>query len=238
MLDNFSLFAYSDRPSPRVVPAGEIRSIANVRSAPALARRRRRRDGGDSGRLWFPVLSLSLSLPCDCDCHCPALLFPSLFFPSLHDPRSGPVHVTVLSELPETLHRAGMVMDMADFVVRRIDVTFLEEHGPYWGVVARVEVQSLWNKHTKTDERDPTPVIVFEDGLQLPLNKQARLALMASWGRDTDRYVGRRLGVYLKLVEFPNAKKRKQQLQRFLDFSDDERATEFDTRVLESGGDA
>lgn len=69
----------------------------------------------------------------------------------------------------------------------------------YEGRIVGVVPQRVFNKWKLTKE-EVVPVIGFEDGWEWIPNLGARRLLTEVWGADTDRWLGRRLAVYLRPV--------------------------------------
>jgi hypothetical protein len=92
-------------------------------------------------------------------------------------------------------------MDMTRYLHRKLtnDELKTRDGWRYEGRILRVEEQRVFNKYKFTKE-EIVPMISFEDGWEWIPNIGARNALTEALGADTDRWIGRRLRVYLKAV--------------------------------------
>jgi hypothetical protein len=109
---------------------------------------------------------------------------------------------------------AGAMMDMRPHVHRLLTNPLLETlpNRRYEGRVRSVVEETVVNRFKYT--KDPTPdnpdrlvrlrtvepLITFEDGVQWVPNERARKILVAGWGCETDRWIGRHMAVYLIIV--------------------------------------
>jgi hypothetical protein len=94
-------------------------------------------------------------------------------------------------------------MDMTRYLKPYLTVPVLEAlGGEYEGIIAEVVNERLRNrfKATSSDE----PVIVFQDGKRLVLNKAMLQASLCWFGEDSARWPGRRIRVFLRRVETVN----------------------------------
>ncbi len=92
-------------------------------------------------------------------------------------------------------------MDMTRYLHRKLTNTELKTRDGwrYEGRIVRVEEQRVFNQWKFTKE-EIVPVISFEDGWEWIPNLGARKVLTGALGADTDRWIGRRLSIYLKAV--------------------------------------
>lgn len=90
-------------------------------------------------------------------------------------------------------------MDMTPYLHRQLTNTELmtRDGYRYEGQILRVAPQRVFNKFKFTKE-DIVPVINFEDGWDWIPNLGARRIMTATWGADTDRWVGHRLRIFLQ----------------------------------------
>ena len=88
-------------------------------------------------------------------------------------------------------------MDMQRYLKRWLTIPPLEAMGDvYDGTILAVNEPVLRNRFTT--ERERMPVITFRDGWLLGLNLGMRRHLVATWGSETDVWLGRRLRVFLR----------------------------------------
>lgn len=71
--------------------------------------------------------------------------------------------------------------------------------GQYEGVIDAVTEEPIRNKHT--GETRPEPVVTFRDGERMIPNIGQRRALCESLGTNTDRWIGVRLRIFLRIDE-------------------------------------
>jgi hypothetical protein len=68
--------------------------------------------------------------------------------------------------------------------------------GAYAGVIADVVLEEMRNKYTAKYEKNP--VIVFEDGWRIVLNKGMRKDLLHSLGSESDNWIGASIRIFLR----------------------------------------
>lgn len=92
-------------------------------------------------------------------------------------------------------------MDMTPYLQRSLTNADLmaREGYCYEGCIVRVVPQQVFNRWKFTKD-EIVPVISFADGYTWIPNVGARRTLTAAWSADTDRWLGRRLRIYLKTV--------------------------------------
>ena len=92
-------------------------------------------------------------------------------------------------------------MDMTPYLRRSLTNTdLLEREGmAYEGIVVRVVPQQVFNRFRFTRD-EVVPIISFQSGHEWIPNVGARRKLTEAWGADTDRWIGRRMRIYLKSV--------------------------------------
>jgi len=85
------------------------------------------------------------------------------------------------------------------------DKALEEQHdSEYEGVVAQVSEEMIRNRFTA--QRETLPVVTFDDGWRLVLNKTFLQKFITWFGADSDNWVGRRVRVYRRQAELTNAK--------------------------------
>lgn len=95
-------------------------------------------------------------------------------------------------------------MDMTRFLKHLLnDRELARMGGRYEGRIVGVTVESMRNKFRFTTGEEP--VIVFEDGWRLVPNYGMRLALIQTFGDESDGWIGRSIIVYRHKVEKTNA---------------------------------
>lgn len=116
-------------------------------------------------------------------------------------------------------------MDMTRYLHQQLTNEELKtrESWRYEGRIVRVEEQRVFNKYKFTKD-EIVPVISFEDGWYWIPNVGARRTLTGAWGADSDRWIGRRLGIYLKAVTRTEktSGRAKEQLEKQVEVLDDD----------------
>lgn len=84
------------------------------------------------------------------------------------------------------------------------DKALAEMGGEYEGVVAGVSEEYIRNRFTA--QRSLEVVITFDDGHRLIPNKTVLQKFITWFGAESDAWVGRRVRVYRRQVQVPNAK--------------------------------
>jgi hypothetical protein len=79
-----------------------------------------------------------------------------------------------------------------------------EMGGEYEGVIASVTEEPIRNRFTA--QRDYSPVVTFDAGHRLIPNKCILQKLIGWFGSESDGWVGRRVRVFLRLIQTPNHK--------------------------------
>lgn len=74
----------------------------------------------------------------------------------------------------------------------------------YEGIIAAVEDKALRNRFTTRTEIEP--VIEFEDGMQIVLNRGMRYELIERFGPESDDWIGKPLVVSCRRVERTDSK--------------------------------
>jgi hypothetical protein len=91
-------------------------------------------------------------------------------------------------------------VDMRRYLKPNLDVPTLQAlGGEYEGIVAHVTSESLRNKFTGTTSEEP--VIAFNDGKRLILNKTLLVALMRTFGDDSGAWIGRRIRSFFERLK-------------------------------------
>lgn len=88
-------------------------------------------------------------------------------------------------------------MDMTQFDCHALTNSVLTEKfdGRYEGTICAVEKDMVWNRYL--GKKVAAPIIHFADGWQWIPNVGGRRVLQAALGTESDRWVGRRVAVYL-----------------------------------------
>jgi hypothetical protein len=94
-------------------------------------------------------------------------------------------------------------MDMRRFLKPSLTVSTLQAlGGEYEGVIASVTDEEMRNRFT--GQKAFEPVVTFDDGKRLVLNKGVLLKCITWFGPDSASWVGRRLKVFLHSVPTVN----------------------------------
>jgi hypothetical protein len=91
-------------------------------------------------------------------------------------------------------------MDMSKFDCHALTNAALEKLDGcrFEGTIARVEEDLVWHKWK--GRKVSAPIIHFESGHQWIPNKVGRDVLKAAWGIESDRWVGKRMAIFLVVV--------------------------------------
>ena len=94
-------------------------------------------------------------------------------------------------------------MDMTRFLAPMLTVPTLQAMGGnYEGVIASVKEEMLHNRYK--GQKFPEPVVSFQDGKRLVLNKTMLLACIDWFGKDSNNWTDRRIYVFLRREEKVN----------------------------------
>jgi len=94
-------------------------------------------------------------------------------------------------------------MDMKQFIRPYLTLAELEKRGgEFEGVIA--SVTDTYVRNPFTTERTREPMIQFQDGTRLVLNKTALKQCIGWFGAESENWIGRRLRVFVQSVERVN----------------------------------